>query len=66
LQARLNYCEPGITEREPAALDNLAEHEPKSPMIASPAVDNLKPLQLSMVSPKKRPQAESAQPSPSG
>jgi len=46
LQARLNYCEPGITEREPAALDNLAEHEPKSPMIASPAADNLKPLHL--------------------
>jgi hypothetical protein len=46
LQVRLNYREPGITEREPDALDNLTEREPKSPMIASPAADNLKPLQV--------------------
>ncbi len=46
MQAYLTYREPGITEREPAALDNLAEHEPKSPMIASPAADNLKPLHV--------------------
>jgi hypothetical protein len=46
VQVRLNYREPGITEREPDAPDNLIEREPKSPMIASPAADNLKPLQV--------------------
>jgi hypothetical protein len=38
--------EPGITEREPDAPDNLTEREPKSPMIASPAADNCKRLQI--------------------
>jgi hypothetical protein len=46
VQARLNYREPGITEREPDALDNLIEREPKSPMIARPAADDCKPLHL--------------------
>jgi hypothetical protein len=46
VQVRLNYREPGITEREPGARDNLIEREPNSAMIASPAADNLKPLQL--------------------
>jgi hypothetical protein len=34
------------TEREPDAPDNLTERELKSPMIASPAADNLKPLHV--------------------
>jgi hypothetical protein len=38
--------EPGITEREPDAPDNLTEREPKSPMIASPAAHNCKRLQI--------------------
>jgi hypothetical protein len=41
--------EPGITEREPDTLDNLADREPKFAMIASPAADNLKPLHLAVV-----------------
>jgi hypothetical protein len=38
--------EPGITEREPDAPDNLTEREPKSPMIASPAADDCRPLHI--------------------
>jgi hypothetical protein len=34
------------TEREPDALDNLTEREPKSPMIARPSADDCKPLQI--------------------
>ena len=46
MQARLIYREPGITEREPEAPDNLTEREPKFAMIASRSADNCKPLQL--------------------
>jgi len=46
VQVRLNYREPRITKPEPDVPDNLTQCEPKSPMIASPAADNLKPLQL--------------------
>ena len=46
MQVRLNYREPRITEPEPDGPDNLTEREPKSPMIASPAADDCKPLQL--------------------
>jgi hypothetical protein len=34
-------------EPEPEASDNLTEREPKSPMIASPATDDCKPLHVS-------------------
>ena len=47
MQVRLNYREPRITKPEPDAPDNLTQREPKSAMIASPAADNLKPLQVS-------------------
>ena len=46
MQVRLNYREPRITEPEPDAPDSLTEREPKSLMIASPASDDCKPLQL--------------------
>ena len=46
MQVRLTEHEPRITEPEPDAPDNLTQCEPKSPMIASPAADNLKPLQV--------------------
>ena len=46
MQVRLNYREPGITEREPDARDSLTEREPKSPMIASQAADDCKPLHV--------------------
>jgi len=46
VQVRLNYREPRITKPEPDVPDNLTQCEPKSPMIASPAADNLKPLQV--------------------
>lgn len=46
MQVRLTYCEPRITEREPDAPDNLTEREPKFAMIASPAADDCKPLQV--------------------
>jgi predicted ferric reductase len=49
VQVRLTYREPGITEREPDGPDNLTEREPKSPMIASPATDDCKPLQIVVV-----------------
>ena len=49
MQVRLNYREPRITEPEPDAPDNLTQREPKSAMIASPAADNLKPLQVAPV-----------------
>ena len=32
------------TERELDGPDSLTQHDPKSPMIASPAADNCKPL----------------------
>ena len=41
-----NYREPRITKPEPDVPDNLTQREPKSAMIASPAADNLKPLQV--------------------
>jgi hypothetical protein len=46
VQVRLNYSEPGITECEPAALDDLTKREPKLPMIARPTADKCKPLHL--------------------
>ena len=46
MQVRLNYREPRITKPEPDVPDNLTQREPKSAMIASPAADNLKPLQV--------------------
>ena len=46
MQVRLTYREPRITEREPDAPDSLTEREPKFAMIASPAADKCKPLQL--------------------
>ena len=36
----------GITERDPDAPDSLSARGPKSPMIARPAGDNLKPLHV--------------------
>jgi hypothetical protein len=38
VQVRLNYREPGITECEPAAPDNLTEREPKSSIFGTPDV----------------------------
>jgi hypothetical protein len=46
VQVRLNHCEPGITQREPDADDNLTEREPKSALIASRSADDCKPLQV--------------------
>ena len=50
MQVRLNYREPRITKPEPDVPDNLTQREPKSAMIASPAADNLKPLQIGLSS----------------
>jgi hypothetical protein len=46
VQVRLTYREPRIIEREPDGPDSLIEREPKFAMIASPAADDCKPLQL--------------------
>ena len=48
MQVRLNYREPGITEREPAAPDNLTEREPKSAIIARRSADDCEPLHLTV------------------
>jgi hypothetical protein len=52
VQVRLNYREPGITECEPAGLDNLTEREPNLPMIARPTADKCKPLQVCLQQPE--------------